>query len=383
MKDFTFDNGAQIFQVVPAESSFGGGFSAVMDVNENGAAVGYMSYKLVQGAVDLLVDESGGCADPDILKDKPYEICEQGFRPNMYHIMAYKATLNASSEVITEQLGLLLTPHTDDDRPFRSYATAVNDNGVAVGYADGWNDGSVTNPDENEAVSGSYAVMFKDGKVFDFNQNHRNDQTLFTNSFLDYSKAIDISDNGIAVGYVYDTRGTKKFFYVDTSVSEEAIEIVTPDDFFSDSDSTAYAVNNVGFMVGEGEIETHNSSTRRTAAFLYNSNNDVFSNLNDLTECASAYDIFEARDINDSNVISASAIFTEDRLDAKGKLVRDDNGNPVREDVVRAVILEPMDDDGQVCTAEEEGKVERQGASFSVFGLFSLFTLLGLRRRYM
>jgi hypothetical protein len=40
-----------------------------------------------------------------------------------------------------------------------------------------------------------------------------------------------------------------------------------------------------------------------------------------------------------------------------------------------------MADDKQICTAEEEGKVERQGGSFSLLGLFSLFTLIGLRRR--
>jgi len=378
---FSFDNGAQVFQVVPEESRFGGGISAVLDVNESGAAVGYMSYKLNQEFADIIVDESGGCADANILDDMPYEICEQILRTGMYQIMAYKAALNTSGEVVTERLGLLVTPHPDDDRAYSSRALGINNDGVVVGYADGWDDENETNPASNERMSGSYAVMYKDGKVFDFNQQH-----FQFRSYVEYSKAYDISDSGLAVGYIYNDSGTKKFFYVDTSVNEEEVEIVTPLDYFVSSESTAYAVNNAGFIVGEGEIETHNDSTanpRRTAAFLYDSNNDVFSNVNELIACASPYSIIEARDINDNNVISATAIFKEDRLDAKGNVVLDENGNPEREDIVRAVTLEPIPDDGQVCTPEEEGKIERQGASFGLFGLLSLLALFGLRRRYL
>jgi len=376
---FSFDNGAQVFQVVPEESRLGGGISAVLDVNENGAAVGYMSYKLNQDFKDIIEDDSGGCADTNVLDDMPYEICEQILRTGMYHIMAYKAKLDTSGEVVTEQLGLLVNPHPDDDRTFSSRALGINNSGVAVGYADGWDDETETNPADDERMSGSYAVMFKDGKVFDFNQEHYQFR-----SYVEFSKANDISDSGLAVGYIYDESGAKKFFYVDTSVSEDEMEIITPDGYFHGSESVAYAVNNAGFIVGEGEIESHNDSStnpRRTAAFLYDSKNDVFSNINDLTECASAYTIIEARDINDNNVISATAVFKEDRFDAKGNVVLDENGNTDREDIVRAVVLEPISDDGRVCTPEEEGKVERQGASFGWFALFSLFALIGLRRK--
>lgn len=295
--------------------------------------------------------------------------------------MAYKASLNTSGEVVTEELGLLVNPHPDDERAHSSRALGINNNGVAVGYADGWNDESVITPDENEGISASYAVMYKDGKVFDFNQKH-----YYFRSYVEFSKAYDINDNGLAVGYLYNNSGTKKFFYVDTSVSEEEVEIISPSDYFVSSESAAYAVNNAGFIVGEGEIETHNDSSsnpRRTAAFIYDSVNDIFSNVNDLTACDSPYTIIEARDINEDNVISATAIFKEDRLDAKGNQVLDENGNPEREDVVRAVNLEPIADDGQICTAEEENKIERQGASlsYSLLGLLSLLTIIRLKRR--
>jgi hypothetical protein len=379
---FSYDNGAQIFQVVPEESSLGGGISAVLDVSENGVAVGYMSYKINQDYKDIIEDAAQGCANEKILAYMPYEICEQMLRSGMYHLMAYKASLNSSGDVITERLGLLVTPHPDDDRTFSSRALGINNNGVVVGYADGWDNENETDPSVNERVSASYAVMFKDGKVFDFNQKHYG----FGN-YYEFSKAYDINDNGLAVGQTHNIdTGVKKFFYVDTSVNEEEMKIITPTDYFTSSKSTAYAVNNAGFIVGEGEIETHNGSTnnpRRTAAFIYDSGNDKFTNVNDLTACASPYYVVEARDINDDNVISGTAIFKEDRLDAKGNPVLDENGNPEREDIVRAVTLEPIADDGVVCTPEEDQKVVRQGASFSylLFGLLSLLSIFRLSRR--
>ncbi len=385
---FSFDNGVNVFPVVPEESKLGGGVSAVLDVNENGTAVGHMSYELIQDTVDIIEDDSGGCADSEILDKMPPEICEQINRTSMYPIVAYSTTLNTNGEVVPKRLGLLIdksnqSQHPDDERFFSSRALAINNNGVAVGYADGWDDGNVTSPAVAEKMRGAYAVMFKNGYAFDFNQKHADERSISTIDQI-YSQALDINDNGLAVGYIYNNSDIKKFFYVDTSVSEDEMEMITPDDFFGSSDSTAYAVNNDGFIVGEGEIETHNESTsqpRRTAAFIYDSENDIFSNINDLTACDSPYTIIEARDINDEGVISATAIFKEDRFDAKGKLVVDENDNPVKEDVVRAVVLEPIADDGQVCPEKEEDKVERQGASFGLFGLLSLLALISLRRR--
>ncbi len=71
-----------------------------------------------------------------------------------------------------------------------------------------------------------------------------------------------------------------------------------------------------------------------------------------------------------------------DRRDAKGEVMLDDNGTPLKEDVVRAISLEPMSDDGEVCTAEEEDKVIRKGASISFSGILTIMAIFGLRRRF-
>jgi hypothetical protein len=281
---------------------------------------------------------------------------------------------------------LLVEPHPDDERPHSSYALAVNANGDAVGYASGWNDETVTiSPALDQRSNYQYAVVYKNGEVIDLTGDHANKGG---------SRAYDINDAGIAVGHITKLVNgalVQKFFYVDTNKPKDEIELIYPDDFFGGSDSTARAINNDGLMVGEGEVETHNESTqnpRRTAAFVYDINDDnSFTNLNNLIPCSTrlTYDIFEARGINDEGIISATATVKVDRLDAKGALILDDSGNPLKEDVVRAVSLEliPGGDDGEICTAEEDGKVERQGAGFGFGSLFALISLFGLRRKLM
>ncbi len=384
---FSYDQGAQVHQVVPFEIEYGGGESAVLDVNEAGIAIGFSSYKVSQAYIDFIEDDTGGCADTSIVPDQmSLEACiaqtQLRSAVDVYHTMALKATLDPSGNPIVEQLGLLVEPHPDDERPHSSYALAVNTHGVAVGYADGWNDENVTSPAVNQGSLYHYAVVYKNGEVIDLTGDHANKGS---------SRAYDINDEGIAVGHITKSINggpVQKFFYVDTTVPKAEIELIYPNDFFSGSDSTVRAINNAGLMVGEGEIETHNESSlnpRRTAAFVYDMNDDIFTNLNKLIPCSErlTYDILEARGINNAGMISATAVIKVDRLDAKGIPMVDDSGTTITEDVVRAISLEPMPEDGEICTAEEDGKLIRQGASFSFGSLFALISLFGLRRKFM
>ena len=393
---FSYDQGAQVHQVVPFETQFGGGRSAILDVNESGIAVGFSSYKLAKTFTDFIDDETGGCADPSVVPGQmTLEACIGNVQlrtpTDTYHTMALKAILDENGSVEAEQLGLLVTPHPDDTRTFSSYALAVNANGVAVGFADGFFDETVTTPAEDERriyrnasrqiQNYQFAVVYKNGNVIDLSGDHTDKGS---------SRAYDINESGVAVGHIEKIVSGKlvqKFFYVDTSVPTDEINMVTPDDFFSGSTSTARAINNNDLIVGEGQIETHNESTqnpRRTAAFVYNMNDDIFTNLNDTIPCSLRlnYDILEARGINDEGMISATAIVKADRRDATGEIMLDANGTPLKEDVVRAISLQPMPDDGEVCTAEEEKKVIRKGASVSFAGVLTIMALFGIRRKY-
>ncbi|TYK66219.1 DUF3466 family protein [Colwellia echini] len=380
------DFGTTIYPVPPIETAYGGGVSAVLDVNDNGIAVGYSSYKVSSFWESVILSDTevsgvSGCANPEVLAEIPYEICVQNKQSSMYYIQAFEAVLSSTGIVETKGLGLLITPNEDDTRAFTSQALAINNNGVAVGYANGWDDNDVTEPAVDERMTGSYAVMFKDGKVFDFNQQHY----YFTlGSVFAFSRANDINDNGLVVGYSHTVSPTvQKFFYVDTNVSESKMEMVIPRGFFDSSKSNAFGVNSAGVIVGEAEIESHNDATpRRTAGFMYDtsSNSPEMVDLNTLLECESAYNIFQAKDINDSGQISASAITQSPYFDALGEPVYDSSGNPIMIDVVRAVLLDPIPGGKVEDCSEYETKVERQGASFGGFLLLSLVSLLGFRR---
>ncbi|MDG1752527.1 MAG: DUF3466 family protein [Thalassotalea sp.] len=367
------DQGQTIIPIMPPENRYGGE-SAVLHINNNGVAVGYASTVINENALEFIEDDDGGCADPERLETLLFEACVQTIASTMYNTEAFKWNVDESGEVSSEALGYLVTPHVDDQRQFTSVAQAINIHGVAVGYSTGWIDENQTDPSVNERTS-TYAVIFKDGTVTDFTEDH--------GKYFD-SRAYDINDAGIAVGHattISNGSFRTKFYYVDTNA--EAPEMILPQGYFTGSASTARAINEHGFIVGEGEVETHNDSTsnpRRTHGFLFDINTDTFTNLNDFLPCLSEYTIIEARDINENNEISATAIVKVHRRDSKGELMYNSSGDALKEDVVRAIKMAPVAGDIEDCSEVEE-KIERQGAGFGLFTVFSLF-LFGLARRF-
>lgn len=378
---FSPDGGASIIEIIPPsetdlpESQRLGGESAILDISESHIAVGYASTSIDQAAIDFITDETGGCADPDVLDDLPYSICVQRIISSVYNTEAIKWTIDADGIVASEVLGHLVTPHEDDEREYVNYAQAVNNSGVAVGYAHGWVDENETDPSKNESRN-FYAVVYKNGEVKDYTDDH--------GKYFD-SRAYDINDLGIAVGHVNTfVNGNKrtKFYHVDTNAENMVMEF--PIDFFTGSSSTARAINEKGMIVGEGEYETHNDSNganpRRTHGFLYDMTAKTFTDLNSFLACDSGYTVIEARDINDANEISATALIKVPRRDSKGNLMVDEKGEQLMEDVVRAVTLKPTDGEIEDCSKVEE-KIERQGAGFGLTGLV-LLMFAGLRRHF-
>lgn len=388
---FSPDNGQTIIPLLPPEATYGGE-SAILDISENNIAVGYASTSIDQSSIDTIDNEEGGCADTDILADMPLSACIQQIRTkgltidlsaefvngsentSIYNSEAYLWQLDETGQLSATALGHLVTPHEDDTREFKSFAQAVNSHGVAVGFAHGWVDENRTDIRNRETRS-FYAVVYKDGQVTDFTDDHS----------VEYnSRAYDINDDGIAVGHVtkyINGDARTKFYYVDTNETE--MKMVQPNDFFPGSSSTARAINEAGKIVGDGEVETHNDSSntpRRRHAFLYDKNTDVFTDLNDFLPCNSAYTIIAARDINDNDEISASAVVKVERRDAKGELMYDADGTALTEDVIRAVTLKPISGEVEDCSEVEE-KIERQGAHIGLFSL-AVLCLVGIRRRF-
>jgi hypothetical protein len=384
---FSRDAGETITPLIPPtegddvpEALRFGGESAIFDISGDSLyAVGYASVSIDQDAIDFITDTSGGCADVDgVLDDMPFEVCIGRIVSGIYNTEAVIWTLGTDGVVESNTLGQLVTPNVDDERELVNVAQAVNNNGVAVGYATGWVDENETSPSERESSS-LYAVVYKEGEVKDFTEDHGK----YFNS-----RAYDINDNGIAVGHVnvYVNGNLRtKFYHVDTNDFDTGMTMIMPDDFFTGSSSTARAINENGIIVGEGEVETHNDSSsnpRRRHAFMYDISTEVFTDINDLLSCNSDYDIIEARDINDNGVISASALVKVPRRDSLGVLMKDpDTGEQLVEDVIRAVTIVPTPDGELEDCSKVEEKVEREGAGLGFISLVSLL-FFGLRRRF-
>ena len=143
-----------------------------------------------------------------------------------------------------------------------------------MGYSTAFVDSDETNPTISESVS-TYAVIFKDGEVIDITEDR-------TTNYA--SRAFDINENGIAVGHVTENiNGSARTsaFYIDTNIEGSAMTFTGS--FFNGSSSSAKAINDNGFIVGEAEYESHSDTQipRRRNAFLYDTNTETLTNIND------------------------------------------------------------------------------------------------------
>ena len=379
------DLGNTIIELQPPELTYGG-VSSVSDLNENGLAVGVASIGIPELITVGLAAGTEACEEPESLEILPLAVCINTLltsnrlsSSNLYSTQAVQWQIGTGDDVTPELLGYLITPHEDDNRELTSQALAVNDSGVVVGLAQGWFDNDVASgqdqPSVNETKS-NYAVVFKDGVVADFHDDH---EKYFN------SRATDINNNGIATGYTQTLiNGISRnvFFHVDTT-SIDNLNMVIPDGFFIGSSSEASSINNKGYIVGKAEFENNvGNSQRREHGFIYNITTEIFTDLNTLIPCNSEYTILEANNINDNNDISASALIRVQQKDAFGDDVIDSNGDPVFEEVIRAVKMEQIEGEVETCTDDSDNEtIERQGASIS-FGLLFILSILGFRRKF-
>ena len=406
---FSPDGGETIVGVLPPsetsdnpDDNYGGGESAILGMDSNNLyAVGYGSIKLTDSALQTIKgvedkpetdkDETvPGCADDDVTALMPEERCIALATEGNYFTKAVKWTLDGNNQPLVEQLGTLVDlvpPHENDTRAYSSTALAINSSGIAVGYSYGWADENETVPASNERRN-IYATIFKDGQVLSVEPDR---STHFN------SKITDINDDGIAIGYtttLVNGSSRTKAFVVDAN--EANPEMVVLSSNFTGAATTARAINNSGYFVGEGEVETHNDSSgssRRREAFIHDVNAPITQkpvNLNSLLSCDNQDPskdeymvIKEAHDINDDNFIVATALIKEPRLDSLGEQAEDAEGNPIMVDHLRAVLLEPIVE-GEIDSCPElnkEESVERQGGSLGLLTFLALFGFGAVRRR--
>ncbi|WP_462180122.1 DUF3466 family protein [Pseudoalteromonas gelatinilytica] len=336
-----------------------GGISSANDIikTANGyEVVGTVSTDI---AVDPLEDIEDKCDNEDEPVSDCVESYNRQYTTGIYNKRAVKWTLDSNLNITnTEIFGLGLTPEDNEDFAFRSNALAINENGLIVGTSDvryKSNSTRITMP-----------VIFENGEVKEFIDQE--DDWIS-------GQPLAVNNDDVVVGYAskrIDGTTRTKFFYYD----KKSDSVVFPTDYFSSSSSLANDVNDNGIVVGEGETDIYNTSTRRREGFMYTIGEDKVVNLNDLLPCYEEdgetrfkYTVAEAKSINNNNEIFGVATKTVEKTDSFGNVVLDVDGNIEYESVAVAVKLTPIDGSVEECSAEEIEQYERQSASFPWYAI--------------
>ncbi|WOC27771.1 DUF3466 family protein [Pseudoalteromonas sp. N1230-9] len=352
--------------LVPEFNEYGGTSIAtdIVQSNNGYVVVGSVSTGI---PVDRQEDIDDNCDGEDEPVSDCIESLDRNISTGLFDKRAVKWTLDNSLNITnTEVFGLAITPEDDEDFAFRSNALAVNENGLIAGTSD------VRYDDRRYSMP----VYFENGEV-----------KQFINQDDDWvgGKALAINNDSIIVGYAnkrIENRTRTKFFYFDKNSNS----VVFPTDFFTSSSSLANDINDNGVIVGEGETDIFNSTSRRREGFMYTIGEDKIVNINSLLPCYEAdgetrfkYTVAEAKAINNNNEIFGVATKTVEKTDSFGNVVLDVDGNIEYESVAVAVKLTPTSGSVEECPAQEIEEYERQSSSFPWYTLL-LLPLAAARR---
>lgn len=361
----------------PLFTGFGGGYSLPTAMNNNGRIVGIGSVGMPEATQTTITTSCNGATQPVALCH--YRNAISG---SMYTSGGLVWQLNAAGVPGTPTqlpfLGEKNTglPHNNSAFTAVNYISQpedINDLGVIVGSST-YTDSSIIRfngfTGRDEVFTAPKAVFFIDNKV----------ESFISNSEWESNTALAINNKNIIVGTARKEwfRGPDRFFIYDLA----AKQLTFPTDFFGTATTKPAAINDNNMVVGTTEAFLPGSSVRRNVGFMYDISTKTFTNLNTFLPCNSGYSIVDAVDINNRNVIVATAVKSVDRRDVKGDIVRDAQGNALKEEVAVAVQLVPVAG-GTVdkCDTTADTTYERKGGSLSFLALL-LLPVVMFRRRW-
>ena len=351
----------------PIYTNYGGGISIPRAISQSGHIVGSGSVSLDQSIADLINTSCDGATEPKAIC---YYRSIGTVANAQYRINGLRWTLNSNGVPgPATELGFLGNKktgvaHTRTDYPAVTYTSTpieVNNAGIVVGssvYTD--SDDIRYNPfnGRDEVFTVNQATVWQGSEL----------TMLMDVKEWESSRALAINDKNFIVGAARKdwTKGAERFFIYDM-VSQK---LTFPNDLFGTATTVPAAINNNNQIVGTTETFTEGSSNRRNVGFWYDMATDNFKDLNKLLPCNSGYTITAAVDINDKNVIVATATKKVDQRDSKGEIVKDSAGNPVKEEVAIAVQLNPVPNGTpDACTTAADAGYERQGGGFGFWML--------------
>ena len=356
LKSYVINGNSVIPLPIPFEE-LGGGFANAAKISDTNYIAG-----------------SGSVAMPDTIKESiskncigekiPVNLCYYSAAGSAYIERALVWKMNESSQISAPVEYGYIGPFIEgsNEAGYVSRALSVNDSGIAVGVS--------TYTDAGRQVSENHATIFAEGEV----------SAVVDPLEWDVSAAYDINNENIVVGIAnkpFNGTPRNRMFIFDYNTKT----VSYPSGFFSSSATVPSAINENNMVVGSAEVISEDGTTRRQVAFLYDIDKQSMTDLNTLLPCGADFSVVEAKGINNNNEIIANAIYSVEQRDAKGEVVKNSAGNPVMENVSRAVKLLPIPN-GTIdsCNVPEEVTYERKGGSLGWFSLL-LLPLLAIRRR--
>ena len=350
---------------LPPDDLTAGGVSSAEAINTNLQIAGTIGI----GVIDSLAAAEGICVDDDLRGDRPIEACLYSLRTansaSFVSATERRAVIwqvDANGEILDRTVyGLSFEPEEDELSVLSTQATAINDNGVAVGTG--------TVPISTTFTEA--AVVFENGETIRLLE----DDSLLPNI------ANGINNNGYIVGYqaVRTTRTSNRMFIFNRNTDD----FMFSDGFFINSSTTPRAINNNNVVVGDAESEA-GQGVRERSGFIYDIDTDTFNNINELVTCDSGYNIFALNDINDSGEIIGDALIKRPARNFSGEEFVDSDGELVLVDAFVAVKLVPTGQAPSDCglSDDEEALFERQGASVGILTILGLLVISLFRRRF-
>lgn len=425
-----------------------GGFSvasAIATSSDNGSeqVVGYVSTELSKNSKDNI--DSCWNSFNDAETPDPIEVCIQNLQNGSsinYQLRPAVWTVDTTSSTATldKTLALPFTPDDDDSNIYSALGLGINSQGVVIGESNQRNN-------DNNLMSYTWAqVWMPDGTIIsptdlDFDGLRGSTATAINdNGIAVGSVARYIGGYQRTKFWTYDVNSGEKYFTEprDFNAGNE-----------TDLASIAKDINDAGLVVGNIEVDVQKQLPRRRNAFVYDYSADkagdtgAFTNLNELLTCESRgyqqddnggfdsngqkwskfkitdndtfaqpityeadFVVVEANSINDNGEIVGTALVELPRVlvDSSGKVVTEEvtdpntgetvtkvvietdaTGKPITDQLPRPVVLRPSSD-GQSCqipldndTSTQEPN-ERSGASLPLW-LMALLPVAWLRRR--
>jgi hypothetical protein len=364
------------FTLDPYYTDMNGGFAFVRDLNNTGTIIGFGSTGLDAEYAESLKTSCDGSEEPEnicLYKASLTNRFNTGglvWQLDSFGKPGSPRVLNAFGDRYSGK------PHglnAYSEITYSSTPNDLNDSGLIVGesiMSDSTDIRYNSFFGRDEVYSTTHAAIF-DGEEL--------------KNFIDHkewlnSTATSVNNKSIVTGYatkVLNSEIRRRFFIFDYNTGK----LTFPADLFGTASTTPEKINDNNKIVGTTEVFTPGTSVRSKAGFIYDIPTDTFKDINSLLECNSGYNIVAANDINENNVILATAVKQLEKRDVKGELILDSSGNVIKEPVAIAVQLNPIAN-GTIsnCNTEVSQGYERKGGAFQL-GWMSLLILFGLYRR--